>query len=288
MKKRLWTTTLVFLTVTMAFAQNFIDVVYLKNGSIIRGIIIEQVPNESLKIQTADDNVFVLKISEVEKMTKERVERTERQTPSTPVSKTVQSARPAQQQNVTTYNVNATEQTPAKNNQFGIKGGLNAANGIFNTPDNQEDGRIGIHLGVFLEVPVSPKVIFQPELVYSMQGDGFKEQGLSFTVSMDYINLPLMFKFDVWQQRLSIDAGLQLGYLTSAKISAAGVSLELSDVVGEELNKLDAAIGFGMSYKLTDKLDLVWRANIGIINVPTNSEENVKNMVFQLGLGYRF
>lgn len=54
------------------FAQSdYQDVVYLKNGSVIRGIIIEQVPNVSIKIQTADRNIFVYNISEVEKITKE-------------------------------------------------------------------------------------------------------------------------------------------------------------------------------------------------------------------------
>ena len=52
---------------------NMEDVVYLKNGNIIRGIIIEQIPNQSLKIQTVDRNVFVFKIEEVEKMTKENI-----------------------------------------------------------------------------------------------------------------------------------------------------------------------------------------------------------------------
>lgn len=50
------------------------DVVYLKNGSIIHGMIIEQVPNQSIKIQTKDGNVFFCKIEEVQKMTKELVE----------------------------------------------------------------------------------------------------------------------------------------------------------------------------------------------------------------------
>ncbi|MBQ8453925.1 MAG: hypothetical protein IJ537_01075 [Bacteroidaceae bacterium] len=54
-------------------AQNLKEVVYLKNGSIIKGIIIEQVPNESLKIQTTDGSIFVCKLSEVEKITKEAV-----------------------------------------------------------------------------------------------------------------------------------------------------------------------------------------------------------------------
>lgn len=58
---------------TMILAQNanLQDVVYLKNGSIIKGTIIEQVPNESLKIETRDGNVFVYKITEISKITKE-------------------------------------------------------------------------------------------------------------------------------------------------------------------------------------------------------------------------
>jgi hypothetical protein len=51
--------------------QQMDDVVYLKNGSIIRGMILEQVPNQSLKIQTKDGNLFVYQMSEVEKITKE-------------------------------------------------------------------------------------------------------------------------------------------------------------------------------------------------------------------------
>lgn len=58
----------------MSIAQaGYEDVVYLKNGSIIHGIIIEQVPNQSVKIQTKDGNVFVYRIDEVEKLTKEQV-----------------------------------------------------------------------------------------------------------------------------------------------------------------------------------------------------------------------
>jgi len=51
--------------------NNMIDVVYLKNGSILRGIIIEQVPNELIKLQTADGNIFVFQTSEIEKIVKE-------------------------------------------------------------------------------------------------------------------------------------------------------------------------------------------------------------------------
>lgn len=55
-----------------AFSQNPLqETVYLKNGSVIKGTIVEQVPNHSIKIQTADGSIFVYKMEEVEKMTKE-------------------------------------------------------------------------------------------------------------------------------------------------------------------------------------------------------------------------
>ena len=56
----------------LAFSQqNYQDVVYLKNGSIIHGVIIEQIPNKSIKIQTSDRNVFVYQMEEIEKITRE-------------------------------------------------------------------------------------------------------------------------------------------------------------------------------------------------------------------------
>jgi hypothetical protein len=47
------------------------EVVYLKNGGIVRGVIIEQIPNAQLKIQTRDGNVFVFQMNEIERITKE-------------------------------------------------------------------------------------------------------------------------------------------------------------------------------------------------------------------------
>ena len=46
-------------------------VVYLKNGSVIRGSIIEIIPNKSIKIQTIDGSIFVFKFEEIERYTQE-------------------------------------------------------------------------------------------------------------------------------------------------------------------------------------------------------------------------
>ena len=49
------------------------EVVYLKNGGILRGVIIEQVPNTSLKVQMRDKSIVACRYDEVEKITKENV-----------------------------------------------------------------------------------------------------------------------------------------------------------------------------------------------------------------------
>ena len=55
-----------------AFAQSSLqDVVSLKNGSVIRGEIVEMVPDETVKIKTFDGSVFVYPYAEVEKFAKE-------------------------------------------------------------------------------------------------------------------------------------------------------------------------------------------------------------------------
>ena len=74
MRKLLLLLILPFVFTANAFSQKYADyqdVVYLKNGSIIRGIIVEQIPSQSIKIETTGGNVFVYAIDEVEKIAKE-------------------------------------------------------------------------------------------------------------------------------------------------------------------------------------------------------------------------
>ena len=60
----------ILLSVTALVAQTK-DIVYLKNGSVIKGMILEMIPEKTIKIQTADGNIFVYNMSEVEKVGKE-------------------------------------------------------------------------------------------------------------------------------------------------------------------------------------------------------------------------
>lgn len=72
MKKLLFSLILGLIYCTIASAQNhLIDVITLKNGSIVKGIIIEQIPNKSVKLEARDGSVFVYTMAEIEKLSKE-------------------------------------------------------------------------------------------------------------------------------------------------------------------------------------------------------------------------
>lgn len=71
MRKLLLLLTLLLSISTYVAAQSYTEVVYLKNGSVIKGVIIEQVPNVSLKIKTSDGSLIICQMNDVEKITKE-------------------------------------------------------------------------------------------------------------------------------------------------------------------------------------------------------------------------
>ncbi|GEM_PF-142189 len=69
---------LIILSATIICAQiTTKDVVYLKNGSIIKGSIIELIPEKTIKIQTSDGSIFVYATSEIERISKETVQSSE-------------------------------------------------------------------------------------------------------------------------------------------------------------------------------------------------------------------
>jgi hypothetical protein len=70
MKKHILSVIILIVTVIQLSAQKTSDVLYLKNGSIIYGKLIE-ITNYQYKMQTSDGSIFIYKSDEVEKFAKE-------------------------------------------------------------------------------------------------------------------------------------------------------------------------------------------------------------------------
>ncbi len=146
-------------------------------------------------------------------------------------------------------------------------------------------------------------------LNYARQGAKTKDD--LFRVSMDYINIPVMFNYYPFSDLgLAIKAGVELGLLTHKSMKVDGVNYDKDYerartvvfnrfgrpiVVGsyvesewsKNFNKVDCAIPVAISYELFG-VQLEARYNIGLIKVMKDDAEASKNRVWQFTLGYKF
>lgn len=79
--RRLAIAAVLTLGAAVAFAQEGtpIDVVYLKNGSVVRGTLVEYTAGKGVKIKTADGSIFVYAEAEVERVAREFVKEEKRE-----------------------------------------------------------------------------------------------------------------------------------------------------------------------------------------------------------------
>lgn len=70
--KRYWFILIAMVATCTAFAQDYRDVVYLKNGSVIKGFYKELYPTDTLRMETLDGSLLVCPMSDVVRIAKER------------------------------------------------------------------------------------------------------------------------------------------------------------------------------------------------------------------------
>lgn len=187
MKKTIITITFIFNCFFLSARPFFKDVLYLKNGSIIRGIFIEQIPNNLVKIEAEVRNFQEYKNNEIEKITKE----------------------------YSNYERNKTKKQIQTN--IIIRGGLNIA--YIKSPDEKDYWDIktltGFNFGAFTDFNLSKSFSLSAGASYSMRGyrANFNQYSFEPMTTMDqptarliaksqyrsikhYIDIPLMLKFN--------------------------------------------------------------------------------------------
>ena len=178
--------------------------------------------------------------------------------------------------------------------QLGVRAGYNMSNLNGDTAEDLDTKSLsGFHVGLFTEFPVAPRFSIQPEVIYSTQGARFENALGEADIRTQYLNVPVLAKFYV-ADGFNIQAGPQIGFLTGAEWQMDGAD----DIdVSEHMKGTDFGLLFGAGYKLAQGLTIDARYNMGLSNVlDDNSEafENLgtnnewKNGVFQIGLGYQF
>ncbi|MEC5166549.1 hypothetical protein RCH18_002290 [Flavobacterium sp. PL11] len=160
--------------------------------------------------------------------------------------------------------------------KFGVKGGFNFAT-VNGDNTNNFDVVTSLNFGVLSEIPISDKISFQPELMYSGQGYSFNDN----VIALSYLNVPLMGKYYL-TKGLTIEAGPQIGILFSANNDKRDVK--------DSFNTFDFGANFGLSYKLENGLNFGARYNVGLIDINNleNSSSKNRNSLFQFSVGYFF
>ena len=145
------------------------------------------------------------------------------------------------------------------------------------------DPRIGLAAGVEAEYQATDIFSVSAGLIYSMQGNKAKEEGVTLTTKLDYINIPILANVYV-TKGLAVKLGVQPAFNVSdkKKLSGGGASLEAEDVGAESF---DFSIPVGLSYEYNNVV-FDARYNFGVTNIADGGDS--KNSVFQFTLGYKF
>ena len=168
------------------------------------------------------------------------------------------------------------------------KVGVNIAN---ITDADGPDSRIGLATGLEAEFQVTDIFSLSLGAIYSQQG---AKTGIStddadgtLTFKLDYINVPILANVYV-AKGLAVKLGVQPGFNVTAKLehkeTAAGRTRKTTGDV-EDVKSVDFSIPVGLSYEYAN-FQLDARYNWGVSKVVDDDDE--KNSVFQITLGYKF
>jgi hypothetical protein len=168
---------------------------------------------------------------------------------------------------------------------------------------------VGLIIGADAEYQITNLISLSAGLNWAQAGSGWedykeKQDGLTRElkdpkIQTSYLNIPVTANFYVWKG-LAVRAGVQMGFLTSAKKkesivvsgSKNGVNVnsttDIDESCKDDFEKFELSIPVGLSYEFNNHLVLDARYNIGISKVNKNSaSKDSRNGVFALTLGYK-
>lgn len=177
---------------------------------------------------------------------------------------------------------------------FNPRIGLNISN-MSNFDDS--DSRFGLLVGADVEAKVNNFSTITAGLAYSQQGCSGKEVGISETIKMDYINIPVLYNI-YYTKNLVFKFGIQLGLLVNdkAKVTANGTTLEvdLEDALNESSSDRitcpSAIVAFpvALGYTFNNKVFAEIRYDLPLSAAISAPGEEAKHKNFSVSLGYKF
>ncbi len=165
--------------------------------------------------------------------------------------------------------------------KIGLKGGLNVAD-IGGEDADGVDAKIGFHIGGFANFGIGNKFSIQPELVYSTQGGKVDIPGDDIKYRFNYINIPVMLKYEL-VQGLNAQLGPQFGFAVTRKRKQGDNTRDVND----DYKGFDLGLGLGASYQFpSTPVGIDARYIFGLSRLDDDGDAKIFNRVFQLGITY--
>jgi len=151
----------------------------------------------------------------------------------------------------------------------------------------------GIQFGVETQIiPISEDIGLGVGAAYSTQGGKYESNEYvpggdynrtSRTSRLNYLNFPVMVRYQNQRNGLFAEAGVQPGLLLSAKDKG-----KTTNDIKDEGKKFDVGIPIGVGYKFKNKIGVGLRFTPGLVNVNKDEQYKNRNMVTSLRASYSF
>lgn len=172
--------------------------------------------------------------------------------------------------------------------KFGVKAGLNGYNFSGDEADDlNTETKIGFNVGGLVNVPISEKFSFQPEVVFSTEGAKISEGDDRINFNLNYINIPLLAQFNS-ASGFYAEAGPQIGLLMSAKTDSKIGGVSADEDIKDQLKGTNFSVAIGAGYKLASGLGFGARYNFGLSNISDDETSDIKVGGFQVGISFTF
>jgi hypothetical protein len=190
--------------------------------------------------------------------------------------------------------------------KFGIKGGVNLAQLFVDQPNAEDENmKIGYHVGLFGKIPVTDFLAVQPELLYTNTGAkvtyggsdlanllGIQQGEVRF--NLNYIQLPVLLAANIGA--FNVHVGPYASYLVGANVkdlkSADLNTNDVTDLNTDDFNRVDYGLAGGIGIDLKG-FTIGARYNYGLREIGNSGlagrlTNNSRNSVAQLFIGFGF
>jgi hypothetical protein len=185
--------------------------------------------------------------------------------------------------------------------QIGPKAGLNIASIGGDDADQilegqSLDSKTGFAGGVFFMYQFSNMFAIQPEAYYTMKGATYSESGADLTITLDYIEVPLLFKLLIPVEgsniKPSVFVGPSIGFnmTAKAKVEFEGESEENDLKDDTESTEFSLAAGAGLGFMVgQNELGVDVRYILGLSTFDKSSDPwDLKNNVININAYFGF